>query len=70
MFDRFPGAPCAAVSSVCLAAALTGCGWTAPPHDDGEEAFATQAIRIVLGRQPRGMAEVRVLADIAAASGR
>jgi mono/diheme cytochrome c family protein len=65
-----PGAPRPLILSVGLAVALAGCGWTAPAHDDGDEAFATQAIRAVLGRQPRGVEEVQVLADIAATSGR
>lgn len=50
--------------------ALSSCWWTAPSNDAGDEAFVTQAVEAILGRKPRGAAEIRALADLAATSGR
>ena len=47
-----------------------GCWWNTPANDDGDEAFAAAAVEAVLGRKPRGAAEVRALADLAGAAGR
>lgn len=52
------------------ALALSGCWWTTPAHDAGDEAFAAQAIEALLGRKPRGAAEIRALADLVASDGR
>jgi hypothetical protein len=49
---------------------LQGCWWNAPPNDAGEQAFAAQAVRVVLGRHPRGAAEIRALAEISNQAGR
>lgn len=56
--------------SIAALLALSGCWWTAPPNDAGDEAFARQAIRTILGRNPRGSAEIRALARIASDYGR
>jgi hypothetical protein len=56
--------------SLLATLALSGCWWTTPAHDDGDEAFVAQAIEAILGRKPRGSAEVRALADLVPTYGR
>lgn len=48
----------------------TSCTWTAPPDDAGDEAWVRMVLPSVLGRKPRGTAEVRVLSDMAGQLGR
>lgn len=52
------------------ALATAGCGWNAPPHDAGQEAWVSAAVQAVLGRRPLGTAEVRALAQLADDRGR
>ncbi|MEN0066212.1 MAG: hypothetical protein AAGA48_28990 [Myxococcota bacterium] len=59
-----------ALGPILVACFTTSCGWSVPARDAGDDAFALQAIRVVLGRQPLGTAEVRALADVARVSGR
>lgn len=49
---------------------VSGCWYTAAPDDAGDEAFVAQAVETILGRKPRGGAEIVALSSLASTSGR
>lgn len=58
------------LSPVVLAAALASCSWEPDENDDGDEAFVSQAVEAILGRKPKGAAEVKALSDLSVSHGR
>ena len=64
----------AVITAICICAPLQLLGYTEPPvplsDDNGHRAFVKQLLPKLLGRKPRGMLEVNLLADIAELHGR
>jgi hypothetical protein len=56
--------------AVILIVTAVGCAPQVRKSDDGHHAWARQVVVTLLGRQPAGEAEVRVIADLAALRGR
>lgn len=61
-----------AVLPLLLCGSLAACSSPAPPNpcDAGDEAWAKQTVQALLGRQPHGAREVRVLVDLVRATDR
>ena len=60
----------AALGLLASTMGLSGCAPPAPPDDAGPHSFAQQAVIHLLGRRPKGVEEVNLLADLSAAVGR
>ncbi len=53
-----------------LTVGLSGCFWTAPNNDAGQDEWVIDTLRVLHGRAPRSMGEVSALASLATHNGR